>query len=292
MRLALAALMIVSLAASAFALTYRQHNQTLLQQVADLSTQTEKLLDELEQNTRQRLENENRTAQLATEVASSRGVISQLQEQLTGLREQIDPDLQQLEDNLRERLDREYGRRLTEATAALENRQPTVASMISQMSNLTTEERMALIGVQGEFGGFLESLAVSDERKETITQALVDLNLSRSETRRDLARQGLEPREMADRMMELMGPEAAREILAYDLTDDELAAFDAFQEQRQSTFFSGPVGDRSVFMIRGDGTLGTNIIREDGSIVIPPGGQPGQTEQIIIRGVNPAIPVQ
>ena len=292
MRLALAALLIISLAAAGFAVTYRQQNSELEQQVADLSVQAEKLLNELDQNTRQRLENENRTAQLAAEVSTARGVISQLQEQLTGLREQIDPDLQQLEDNLRERLDREYRRQLADATAALENRRPTVASMISQMGSLSNEERMALIGVQGEFGGFLESLDVSEERKETITQALVDLNLSRSATRRDLARQQLEPQEMADQMMALMSPEATREILAYDLTDEELAAFDEFQEQRQNTFFSGPVGERGVFMIRGEGAQAPNIIRQDGTIVIEPGGAPGQTEQFIFRGVNPAVPIQ
>ena len=47
------------------------------------------------------------------------------------------------------------------------------------------------------------------------------------QTRQDLASQ-----ELAQRMMALTSPEATRDSLAYNLTDDELAAFDAFQARQ------------------------------------------------------------
>ena len=290
MRLLLTTLLVTTLGVSALAVTYRQENAALQQRVDALMSQTERLLQELDQTTRQRLADENRTAQLTEEINSSREQLRTLGQQMTQVREQIDPNLEQLEQSLRQRLEGEYQRRLATATEALRERSPSVASVISQLGNLNNEERMALIQVQGQYGEFLDTLDVNADRKSRITEALVDLNLSQSQVRQDLISQGLEPQDLADQMMALMSPEATRDTLAYDLTDDELAAFDAFQSQRQSTFMAGAVGDGGVFMIRREGTDADNIIERDLDIIFNADSGAGQTHQLIIQGVTPASP--
>lgn len=290
MRLLLTTLLVATLGVSALAFTYRQENAALQQRVDALMSQTERLLQELDQTTRQRLADETRAAQLTEEINSSREQLRTLSQQMTQVREQIDPNLEQLEQSLRQRLEGEYQRRLATATEALREQSPSVASVISQLGNLNNEERMALIQVQGQYGEFLDTLDVNADRKSRVTEALVDLNLSQSQVRQDLIGQGLEPQDLADQMMALMSPEATRDTLAYDLTDDELAAFDAFQSQRQSTFMAGAVGDGGVFMIRREGADADSIIERDLDIIFNADAGSGQTHQLIIQGVTPASP--
>jgi chromosome segregation ATPase len=292
MRLLLTALLVTTLGASALALSYRQQNATLQQQVDALRTQAGQLLEELDQNTRRRLADETRATQLTEEIASSREQIRFLSQQMDQVRERIDPDFERLEQRIRQRLENEYQRRLTAATEAMRNQPTSVASVVSQLGSLSNQERMALIRVQGQYGTFLDTLDVGAERKTRITEALVDLNLGQAQVREDLLSQGLEPQEMANQMMTLMSPEATRDTLAYDLTDEELAAFDAFQEQRQSTFMAGAVGDGGVFMLRRDGTGAANLIQQDGDIIINTDADSGQTRRLIIQGATPAEPAQ
>jgi len=292
MRLVLAALLIATLGASSLVISYRQKNSTLEQQVSDLSTQAERLLGELGQQTRQRLADENRVTELTEQIAGSQAQIRVLSQQLAEVRERIDPAVEQMEVRLRERLDVEYQQRLADATAELMDHPPNIASIVFQLGNLSTEERVALMSVQSQYGSFLDSLDVNAERKERITQALLELNLSQTQVRRDLTTQGLEPRELARQMMALVSQEAIRDTLAYDLTDEELAAFDTFQEQRQATLVTGAVGSGGVYMIRGEGTSAANIIQQNGDIIINPTAESGQLQRLIIQGATSAQPDQ
>ncbi|MEB3323198.1 MAG: hypothetical protein VKI81_10295, partial [Synechococcaceae cyanobacterium] len=267
-------------------------NNTLQRQVSDLTSQSERLLAELEQNTRRRLADEHRVAQLTEQIASSQAQITALGAQLAELRKRIDPDVEQLEEQLRQQLENNYRRRLADATAELLDQPPTVSSVISQLGDLTIEERMALISVQGQYGSFLDSLSVGADRKEKITEALVELNLSQAQARQDLVSQGLEPQELARQMMALMSPEATRDTLAYDLTDEELAAFDAFQDQRQGTFSAGALARGGVYMIRGEGTNGPDLIQQGDDIFIEGLAEPGQARRLIIRDATPSGPDQ
>jgi chromosome segregation ATPase len=292
MRLLLTALLVTTLGASALAFSHRQQNASLQQQINALNEQAEQLLDELDQNTRRRLADETRAAQLTEEIASSREQIRTLSQQMDQVRQRIDPDFEQLEQRIRQRLESDYQRRLTAATEEIRNQPASVASVISQLGDLSNQERMALIRVQGQYGNFLDTLDADAERKTRITEALVDLNLSQAQVREDLLSQGLEPQELANQMMALMSPEATRDTLSYDLTDEELAAFDAFQEQRQSTFMAGAVGDGGVFMIRREGSDAANLIERDGDIIINTDTDSGQTRRLIIQGATPAGPAQ
>ena len=292
MRLILATLLIATLGASALAISYRQDNSNLKRRANDLSGQVERLLGKLDQNTRQRLADESRIAQLTEQITSSQTQIRALSRQMAEVRERTDPNIEQMEERIRQGMVEEYQQRLADATTELMNQPPTIASVISQLSNLSIEERTALIRVQGQYGSFLDSLDVDADRKERISQALVDLNLSQVQAREDLISQELEPQELASRMMALMSPEATRDTLAYDLTDEELTAFDAFQEQQQSTIMAGAVGSGGVYMIRGEGTSAANIIQQNGDIIFNPNAEPGQAQRLIIQGVTPATPGQ
>jgi hypothetical protein len=146
---------------------------------------------------------------------------------------------------------------------------------------------MALIGVQAQFGAFLDSLAVSEERRQRISEALLDLTLSRNQARADLRSQGLPPEEMAREFMALMSPDATREVLAYDLTDEELAAFDTFQEQQGSRIVTGTAGGNSVFMLQSQSGAPGTFFQQGDDLVIDAAGDPAQGQRVIIRNFAP-----
>ncbi len=242
MRLMLIILSITVFGTAALAYAFRLEVHDQAQKAERLNRQVERLLEEIEGNARQRLADQNRIDQLNTELARSQARIEILDQQLVVAREQVDPDSEQMENRLRDRLESEYQQRLARATAEVAEPSPTVVSVIAQLAGLNSQERMALFNVQARFGGFLDSLDTDLEHKDRIAKALVDISLSQAQAREDLMSQGLEPQEIARQLRDIMDPGAVRETLAYDLTDEELAAFDQFQQQQPTTLTAGTVG--------------------------------------------------
>ncbi len=135
-----------------------------------------------------------------------------------------------MENRLRDRLESEYQQRLARVTAEVAEPPPTVVSVIAQLAGLSNQERMALFNVQARFGGFLDSLDTDLEHKDRIAKALVDISLSQAQAREVVMSQGLEPQEIARQLRDIMDLGAVMDTWAYDLTDEELAAFDQFQQ--------------------------------------------------------------
>jgi len=290
MRILMLALLIAATGASALAWNYRQQLRTEAQQVADLSSQVERLLAEVEQNTRQRIASESRINQLNRQLSRSESRTDTLNRQLDELSSQVDPDYREMEERILRRLDAEYRERLATATERLNNGPATMTSVITGLARLTNEERVALIGVQGQYGAFLDSLEVDQERKDQITRALVDLNLAQNQARQDLLSQGLEPEEVRRQMVALMDPQVYREALAYDLTDEELALFDQYQPQRQFRAFTAgaiPGGREGLFVLQGDGISVSDVNPQGTDFIINGGSGTQEAQRIIIRTEPP-----
>ena len=88
------------------------------------------------------------------------------------------------------------------------------------------DEQMAEMQVQVRYGGFLESLSVSDSRRTDITSAIAYVFMERNTASRNISA-GIAT---AVTMEEITSPNYLREKLLGVLTNDELSAFDQFED--------------------------------------------------------------
>ena len=92
--------------------------------------------------------------------------------------------------------------------------------------NDNIDEQMAEMQVQVRYGGFLESLSVSDSRRTDIASAIAYVFMERNTASRNISA-GIAT---AVTMEEITSPNYLREKLLGVLTNDELSAFDQFED--------------------------------------------------------------
>ena len=92
--------------------------------------------------------------------------------------------------------------------------------------NDNIDEQMAEMQVQVRYGGFLESLSVSDSRRTDIASAITDVFVDRNLASRNISA-GIVT---AVTMEEITSPNYLREQLLGILTNDELLVFDDFED--------------------------------------------------------------
>ena len=239
-----------ALSATGYALYGAQLERQQRSQLADYSAQLEQVLAQVEDNTRRRLDYEKQIADLRSQLLLANNKVQNLDAELNQTKELIDPDYQQMEQQMRQRISAEFQRQ-----AAREQNSPSAASLITELSNVSMDERMAIMAVQGQYSEFLNSLNVNTQRKEVIAQALVNMTMELNSKRMDLATQQLEPRELRQQMVALSSPQAVRESLAYELTEEELAQFETYQHTQPNITIgalgAGP-GTGNVFMMRSE----------------------------------------
>ena len=88
------------------------------------------------------------------------------------------------------------------------------------------DEQMAEMQVQVRYGGFLESLSVSDSRRTDIASAITDVFMERNKASRNISA-GIAT---AVTMEEITSPNYLRQQLLGVLTNDELLVFDGFED--------------------------------------------------------------
>ena len=92
--------------------------------------------------------------------------------------------------------------------------------------NDNVDEQMAEMQVQVRYGGFLESLSVSDSRRADIASAIAYVFMERNTASRNISA----GKAIAATMEEITSPNYLREQLLGVLTNDELSAFDQFED--------------------------------------------------------------
>jgi hypothetical protein len=140
------------------------------------------------------------------------------------------------------------------------------------------------MSMQGRYGEFLSALDVSEGRKEVIVDALINMMTDQDQQRRELIAQNAGNqqgrRELRREMLAISSPDAQVEALSYVLDDNEMAAFESFQEeqreQRRTTSTSfisgsarGPVRVNETTTTDANGQIETRIIE-----MVTPDDQP------------------
>lgn len=253
-------------AGGAYALNVLQQGKLQTQKLANYEKQVEQLLSQVETNSLRRLDYEKQIQQLQSQLTTTNSQLTALSNQLQQSQTQVSPDYQQLEADIRQRLNREIQQQSERANTN------TRANLVKQLTALDPVELGELMSLQGQFGGFLQSLNVGDERMEVIVAALSNLITEQNQARRELAiemrsqQQDSSRREMRALMRDVNTPEAQREALSYALTDIELDALAQYQSEQQTSgraLIGGPSGGAyNPFFISTQSGSGTgNAIR-------------------------------
>ena len=265
------------LSASAFA-AFQLYSHVSLQaeQIASYESFVSDLQAELDSTAQERVEYESRLAEMGRELVSAQEAIRGLNDELELAREQINPDVYLMEQEIRERVIREV---VQEA-----ERTPSRYEISEQLSRLDPEEMRQVMSMQGRYGEFLSALDVSEGRKEVIVDALINMMTDQDQQRRELIAQNAGNqqgrRELRREMLAISSPDAQVEVLSYVLDDNEMAAFESFQEeqreQRRTTSTSfisgsarGPVRVNETTTTDANGQIETRIIE-----MVTPDDQP------------------
>ncbi len=241
---------------------YMLYSNYLLQreQLQDYQEHAGRLEVELERNGDTQVQYETEINRLNRQINNQQAAISRLEEELDTALDQIDPDITLLEQQIRERI-------LVEVQSQPEVQQLSRLELVKELTSLDPLEMAQLMSLQSQYGGFLQSLDVDDERLEVIADALLNQITELNQRRMEIfqARTSGNPvniQEIQRIMQEINSPESQRESLSYVFTADEMAAFERYQETlppqgglSSATFIGSPSGD----VIQAGGSLGVSI---------------------------------
>jgi hypothetical protein len=153
-------------------------------------------------------------------------------------------------------MEQEIRERVIREVVQESQRVPSRYEVSEQLGRLDPEEMRQVMSMQGRYGEFLSELDVSEERKEVIVDALISMRTDQDQQRRELIAQkaGNQQgrRELRREMFAISSPEAQVEALSYVLDDNEMAAFESFQEEQReqrrttSTSFIGSSAQGAV----------------------------------------------
>lgn len=217
------------LSASALA-AYQLYSRLGLQaeQIAHYQSFVSELQSELDMAARERVDYESRLADLGRELFSLQSEIRGLNTDLELAREQISPDVYLMEQEIRERVILE----VVQESLQMPNRY----DVSEQLGSLDPIEMRQVMSMQSRYRDFLSALDVSEERKQVVVDALINMMVDQDQQRRELIAQNtgnqLGRRELRSQIFATRSPEAQVEALSYVLNDNEMAAFEAFQAEQ------------------------------------------------------------
>ena len=250
------------------------------QQNADHQLMVEQLLEAVERGTARRLDDERLIGELRSTISELRSQVASSASQLEFAQQQVNPEYEVMERQIRREVTRELQSRPIPRAAL------SKSDLVRQLNDLDPAEVGEIMTLQSQYGGFLQSLDVSDARMDVIVDGLSNLvaeqNQARMEMMQQLRQQDVAPQDLRLKMQSINSPEAQREALSFVLTDDEMALFNetlASQPTTQnirmlSTGATGAVGapgqqslDSTVFFSSGqigtDGPTRIEIIRAE-----------------------------
>lgn len=211
---------------------YMLYSNYLLQQeqLQNYQDHAARLEMELERNGNAQVEYETEINRLARQINDQQTAISRLEEELENAKEQIDPDIAALEQQIREKT-------IVEVQSRYENQQLSRLDLVKQLTSLDQLEMAQLMALQGQYGEFLQSLDVDDERLEVIADALLNQIAEQNQRRVEIVQARANDdrtniQEIRRAMRELNSPESQREALSYVFTAEEMAAFERYQESQ------------------------------------------------------------
>lgn len=250
------------------------------QQNGDHQQMVEQLLEAVERGSERRLADEKLINELRSSISELRSQVASATSQLQLAEQKVNPEYEVMERQIRREVTRELQSRPMPRVAL------SKSDLVRQLNDLDPAEVGEIMSLQSQYGGFLQSLDVSDERMEVIVDGLsnmvADQNQARMELLQELRQQDSPPQDLRLKMQGINNADAQREAMSYVLTDDEMALFNetlANQPGSQNIrmFTTGAVGaagtpglqavDGAVFFgtrqSGPDGTTNIEIIRAE-----------------------------
>lgn len=222
-----AALLLSASALAAYQLY--SHSRLQAEQIAHYESFVSEMQAELDSAATERVDYESRIAELSRALATAQGEVRGLNKDLELAREQISPDVYLMEQEIRERVILE----VVQESLQMPNRY----DVSEQLGSLDPIEMRQVMSMQSRYGDFLSALDVSNERKQVIVDALINMMVDQDQQRRELIAQNadnqLGRRELRRQIFATRSPEAQAEALSYVLDDNEMAAFEAFQAEQE-----------------------------------------------------------
>lgn len=227
-------------------------NNSLQQQLDDYQAHVNRLQQELETHSEDQVAYETQINQLKRESQTQLSRIASLETELELAEEMVDPEVVALEQEIRQRV-------MLEARAETQ-RTTSRVNLVKELSSLDPMEMAQLMQIQGQYGRFLQSLNVDDERLETITDALMNQISEQNQRRQELLQARManpsgDMNSIRQQMIEISSPQAQREALSYIFTDEEMELFDTFQQSQLNQQVPFGVSSRAVIADPSNGTV-------------------------------------
>lgn len=253
------------------------------EQLSSFESYVDQLQAELESFAEQKVAYETELNAMRREQLNNQSLIDSLENELELAEAQIDPDVIQLEQQIRERV-------IVEIQQA-DDQSLSRRNLLKQLTAMNPDDLGQLMAIQGLYGGFLRELDVDEQRLNVIVDGLSNIVEEQNQLRMDAIEQLRNNPDqdnalaLREQMIALSSPEAQLEALSYLLTEEELAAYQQFQQQQRQN----GVVQAQTFSIRGARPLaeGRAGFAGGNSDVIVQDGQ-GQTQAIQIIRTEPA----
>jgi len=176
---------------------------------------------------------------------------------------------------MRQRLTQQITRQIRSQDSSSDPR----VSLLRQFGELNPEDLGQLMSLQMQFGNYLQSLEISDERMTVVVDALGNMIADQEQTTRDFVKSlqqqkgGIDPAAMGRQIVELNSRGNQLETLSYSLNQQELDALSEYWETQGgqamtfeisgSSLSAGPNGNQpAIFIGTGrDGSFYTGSLR-------------------------------
>ena len=205
----------------------------------DYKNHVQQLLDQVEENTKDRISKETELTKLRAEIDRLNKTSKAQPDQVAYAEKQKTPDYQAIERSLRQRMIYEYelDKKNQNADSKLD--------LVTELSSLEPTALNELMSLQNQFGPFIQALNVDEERMEKIVGVLSNYVSQQNQARQLVLLQAqseqIGRREIGEQMRAIMGREVMYEELAYDLSQNEISILKETHndQESESSFRSG-----------------------------------------------------
>ena len=204
----------------------------------EYETNAQRLLSQVKSDSEERVAREKELAMLRDEISRLNTELAAKPQLNTAIEEIPLSDYQETEEEIRKRIIYEY--ELDKTNRNSDRR----LDLIKEISSLEPSSVSEIMSLQRQFGRFIQSLNVNEERMEEIVGVLINYVAGQSQARQTILEQArsdqIDRREIGNLMRAVMNRELMYEELSYYLNQDEISLLQqAHKEQTDEEAFYG-----------------------------------------------------
>ena len=187
----------------------------------EYETNAQRLLSQVKSDSEERVAREKELAMLRDEISRLNTELAAKPQLNTAIEEIPLSDYQETEEEIRKRIIYEY--ELDKTNRNSDRR----LDLIKEISSLEPSSVSEIMSLQRQFGRFIQSLNVNEERMEEIVGVLINYVAGQSQARQTILEQArsdqIDRREIGNLMRAVMNRELMYEELSYYLNQDEIS---------------------------------------------------------------------